>query len=124
MNNKVRRFLIEVARKRGGYIHYQELSDKCSLGLFFRDNPYDRLLIGKILGEISAFEHNQGRPLLSALVITKTGEEGDGFFKLCEELGFGSARKLKSDPAFSAIQMNRCYGFWQNDNNYLKYKDI
>lgn len=122
MNNKVRSFLIEIARKKSGYIHYQELSDQCGLGLYFRESPYDRKVIGEILGEISAFEHSQERPLLSALVISKSGEEGDGFFKLCEELSLGNARRLKNDPTFPAIQMNKCYEFWQDDNNYSKYK--
>ncbi len=124
MNNTVRNFLIELARKREGFIYYQQLSDRCNLGFNFRDNPSDRIEIGRILGEISEFEHNEGRPLLSAVVLSKSLQEGDGFFKLCEELGFGSYRKIKSDPAFASIQMNRCYEFWQNDSSYTKYRDL
>ncbi|MDD3662731.1 MAG: hypothetical protein PHT84_02600 [Candidatus Pacebacteria bacterium] len=124
MNNNVRLYLIELARKRQGFIYYQELSDNCNLGFNFRESPYDRKEIGRILGEISEFEHNHDRPLLSALVLSKNLEEGDGFYKLCEELGFGSYRKLKGDPAFPSIQMNRCYEFWQNESNYSKYKDL
>ena len=124
MNNEVRLFLIELARKRQGFIYYQDLSDKCNLGFNFQDNPNDRTEIGRILGEISEYEYNQGKPLLSALVLSKSLQEGDGFFKLCEELGYGSYRKIKSDPAFTSIQMNRCYEFWQNDNNYKKYRDL
>jgi hypothetical protein len=125
MNKEVRSALIEVARNRiKNYIHYQELSDKCDLRLNMRDNPHDRLEIGRILGEISEFEYDNGRPLLSALVITKGGEEGDGFFKLCESLGMGSWNRLKRDPAFAASHMNKCYDFWLKNDNYKKYKDI
>jgi hypothetical protein len=124
MNHEVRLFLIELARKRHGFIFYQDLSDKCNLGFNFRESPYDRKEIGRILGEISAFEHSNDRPLLSALVLSKSLEEGDGFYRLCEELGYGSYRKLKGDPTFAPIQMNRCYEFWQNDSNYAKYRDL
>lgn len=124
MNYEVRTFLIKRARNRDGIVHYQELSDKCNLGFNFRDNPHDRVEIGKILAEISTFEHTHDRPLLSSLVLTKQFEEGDGFYKLCVELGFGNYRKIKRDPGFASIQMKRCYEFWQNDSNYIKYKDI
>lgn len=123
MNRIVRSKLIEIARKRGGYIHYQQLANECNLGLFFQDNPSHRKEIGRILGEISAFEEEHRRPLLSSLVISQGGDEGYGFFKLCEELGYGNWKKLKNDPAFPSIQMNRCYDFWQNDDNYTAFRE-
>lgn len=124
MNKTVRSFLIELARNGKEYIFYQDLSDQCNLGFSFRDNPHDRVEIGIILGEISEYEHKHGRPLLSSLVLTKSMEEGDGFYKLCERLGWGSFKKIKNDATFAAIQMNKCYEFWQNDDNYNKYSDI
>ena len=124
MNKIVRAKLIEIARKGKGYIQYQELSDQCNLGFSYKDFPIHRTEIGDILGEILEFEHKQGRPLLSSLVISASGEEGDGYYKLCEELGYGSFGRLKRDATFAAKQMKRCYDFWQNDKNYLKYKDI
>ncbi len=123
MNETVRRKLIEVARRRGEQtITYQELSDACNLGLVMRVSEFDRAEIGRILGAISEFEHNQSRPLLSALVLTKgSGYEGNGFFKLCEELGFGSWKRLQKDESFPITQMRRCYEFWKNDENYLTH---
>lgn len=123
MNAKVRTFLIELARdKRKGYIHYQELSEVCGLG-FDMSIPHHRLEIGAVLGDISVYEHNHKRPLLSALVLTTSFAEGDGFFKLCEELDYGGSwKKLKEDPGFVSLRMNECYEFWQNDRKYLKYK--
>jgi hypothetical protein len=42
-----------------------------------------------ILGQLSFDEHEAGRPLLSVLVVHKTGDmqPGDGFFELAESLG-------------------------------------
>ncbi len=123
MNETVRRTLIELARKRGEQsITYQELSDQSNLGLVMRDSEYARAEIGRILGEVSVYEHQQKRPLLSSLVLSKgSGYEGDGFFKLCEELGFGPWRKLQKDELFPIIEMKKCYEFWKDDINYAQY---
>lgn len=122
MNKDIRNHLIEIARERQ-IIYYQELCDKCELRLNMRENPTDRLEIGRLLGEISTHEYQNGRPLLSALVLTKGGEEGDGFYKLCEELGItGDWRKLKKDGIFAAQEIQRCHDFWRDNTNYLNCK--
>lgn len=122
MNEKVRTHLVEIARN-GKTITYQELSDQCKLGLIMRESEYARAEIGRILGEISVFEHNNGRPLISSLVISKGDNyQGDGFYKLSEELGFGNWKKLKADISFEIGQMNACYDFWKDNTNYSKYK--
>jgi len=121
MNKQIRKYLISIARRKG-IVHYQELCDHFNLNLNMRERPHDRKEIGRILGEISTFEHNKdGRPLLSALVLSKSFEEGDGFFKLAEELGFGNWRRLKSGDIFQSQEMNRCYDYWQNESKYIKY---
>ncbi len=122
MHETVRKALIEVARQRTKQtITYQELSDKCKLGLNMRDNPSDRTKIGIILGEISKFEHNNKRPFLSSIVIRLIdGEEGEGFYKLAEKLGYGPIKKLKED-CFEEIQIGKCIEFWSNEENYKKF---
>lgn len=123
MNTKVREYLIEVARKRTDQtVTYQKLCDDCSLNLDMINSPYDRKVIGGILGEVSIFEYKNQRPLLSSLVVrSNDGEEGDGFYKLCEELGFGKAKKLKKN-CFEYEQIRDCIDFWTNEGNYIKYK--
>lgn len=122
MNEVVRKHLVEIARN-GKTITYQELSDKCKLGLIMRESEYARAEIGRILGDISALEHKNQRPLISSLVLSKGDNyQGDGFYKLCEILGFGNWKKLKADISFEIGQMNACYDFWKDDANYLKYK--
>lgn len=117
MDTTVRKKLIEIARKKGEQtITYQDLSDECGLGLVMRDSEFARAEIGRILGKISEFEHKHDRPLLSSLVLSKgSAYEGHGFFKLCEELGFGPWKKLQADITFPSIQMRRCYDFWKDD---------
>lgn len=118
MNNKVRVYLIKKARKKQTCF-YQELSDDCRLGLQMRESEFARAEIGRILGDISSFEHDNGRPLISALVISKGDNyQGDGFYKLAEDLGFGKWTKLKNDISFEIGQMNACFEFWGDENNY------
>jgi hypothetical protein len=46
--------------------------------------------IGKVLGRISTYEHEHGRPLLSCLVVQQASQQaGIGFGVLARELGFG-----------------------------------
>ena len=126
MNNEVRKFLIELARKRTNQtITYQKLSDECNLGLYMQDGIHIRAQMGKLLGDISIYEHSNNRPLLSALVIRQGDNyEGDGFYKLADELGFGDWKKLKREGIFEIQEIKKCIEFWQNDNNYKKYRDL
>ena len=126
MNKNVRSYLIELARKKTDQtIYYQKLVDNCKLNLNLQDEPYHRTLLGEILGEISVFEHENNRPLLSSLVIRKGDNyEGDGFYKLAEELGFGKWTNLKKEGIFEIQQIKECIEFWQIDSNYHKFKDV
>ena len=86
MTKDIRLKLIELARLRTTWT-YSQLNDQLMLGLDFNLEVH-RQLIGEWLGEISLHEHSKGRPLLSSLITHKNGqrEQGDGFYKLCEEL--------------------------------------
>jgi len=122
MDKDIRNLLIDIARRKQ-IIYYQELCDKCQLGLNMRENPSDRLEIGRLLGDISTYEFNNDRPLLSAVVITKGGEEGDGFYKLCQALGLtGDWKKLKREGIFAALEIKKCHEFWSNNENYESFK--
>ena len=122
MDYRVRTHLIELASK-GKTTTYQELSNACHLGLDMQASEYDRVEIGKILGEISMFEHSNGRPLLSAIVLTKGSHyEGDGFYKMAQDLGFGPWITLR-ESAFDVMEINHCFEFWKNQNNYSLYKE-
>jgi len=126
MNKNIRTYLIELSRQRANQtVTYQKLSDDCSLGLNMLENPSDRTTLGKLLGEISTYEFNNGRPLLSALVL-RSGDnyEGDGFYKLAEDLGFGNWKRLKKEGIFEIQEIKKCIDFWVNDVNYKKNKNI
>lgn len=123
MEKDIRKKLIELARLKTPW-SYSQLNAQLELGLDFR-NGYDRDRIGEMLGEISRYEFSKKRPLLSSLIIhqAKDREQGDGFYKLCEELLGIDWMELKADKEFELEKMKECYAYWKDDSNYKKFKD-
>lgn len=119
MNTEVRKYLIEVARKRQTST-YSEVNDACRLGLVWEGN-HASAEIGRILGEISEYEFQHNRPLISAIVFKKgTTEQGEGFYALCEHLGIGTQTQLRNN-FFAELEVGRCHDYWSNDEQYAKY---
>ena len=118
MTKEIRLQLIELARLRTMWT-YTQLNEHLDLRLNF-NNDYHRKLIGKWLGEISTHEHTNKRPLLSSLITHKNGkrEQGDGFYRLCEELFDRDWENLKQDKAWENRLIADCYTFWGNPQNY------
>ena len=74
-------------------------------------NPTDRNEIARILGEISTYEHSQGRPLLSAVVILQDKNiPGQGFFTLARELGLYSGG---DDLSFFCRELVKVHETWK-----------
>ncbi|MFK7107715.1 hypothetical protein [Flavobacterium oreochromis] len=124
MNKEVRKYLIELSRKKPFQtVSYQKLCNDCLLGLDM-SNIGDRQKISDILEDISVFEFKNNRYLLSSLVIKVNSDiEGDGFFKLLERFGYGKKAKLKEDLQHIE-EMNKCIDYWSDDKNYNEFKDI
>jgi hypothetical protein len=122
MKKEIRDKLIELARLKTPW-SYSQLNDQLLLGLHFK-HSYDREIIGDWLGEISMYEFNKGRPLLSALIIHGNDrEQGDGFYKLCEDIYERPWEELKADKNFEVEKMKECYAFWKDNDNYKKFKN-
>jgi len=108
MHQKLYKRLIAVARQP----NVTRYSDIAPLARLDMHSAADRLTIGKLLGEISTFEHQQGHPLLSAVVILKVKNiPGQRFFKLARELGryHGS-----NDFMFFVQELRRVHDYWQS----------
>lgn len=122
MDRDIRAKLIEYARIKRT-LSYSQLNDQLQLGYDF-NIKHDRKLIGDDLGDISCYEHSKRRPLLSALVVRKgSGHEGDGFYKLCEKLGYGDWRILRRSSEFDLKRQQECFDFWRSNDNYRRFQD-
>ena len=112
--DKIRRKLIEVA-KRPGLIFYTELFGPYGLDM---GNPDHRNNIAAtILGKISEKEHEEGRPLLSVVVVHKDDyRPGTGFYSMMIDLGIIGGGKIsdeQKDNLFSE-HAKAVYEYWKN----------
>ncbi|MGE3109696.1 MAG: hypothetical protein AB7O77_15265 [Phycisphaerales bacterium] len=102
---EIRAILINKAKERA-MIPYSDLVAQVRAVNF---NAFDVRLFS-ILGQLSTDEHEQGRPLLSVLVVHKTGDmqPGDGFFELAESLGRDTSNLLEAWIA----EVQKVYQYW------------
>ncbi len=102
--------LIDVARRKGR-IAYSELVEKIHAIDIGAHDP--RLF--HLLGEISTEEDNEGRGMLTAIVVHKSGDmqPGPGFFELAKSLGKDTTDIL----ACWIKEFNRVHDYWANKAN-------
>lgn len=79
MNQEVRKFLIDQCVK-GEPVYYETIGQMLGLDL---GEPADRLVLSKTLGEISAYEYRNERPLVSAIAIYKQKNDHGVVFTIC-----------------------------------------
>jgi hypothetical protein len=111
MNESIYNKLLEVARP-GKTVPYSEVAQIVELDMGTADH---RAQMATLLDEISSFEHEHGRPLLSAVVVHGQGGEaagtpGGGFFKLAARL---KAQKASDNVTFFAKELGRVHDYWK-----------
>ncbi|MFQ5793804.1 MAG: restriction endonuclease [Candidatus Bipolaricaulia bacterium] len=108
INEMIRARLIEAARA-GQTITYSEIASMLTDSHL--DVEPDLDLIERVLMTVSREEHNEGRPLLSAVVVLPESEcPGERFFALAQELG---AYDGVDDSRFFSQELQRVYEYWQ-----------
>jgi hypothetical protein len=102
---EIRTILIRKAKERA-MIPYSDLAAQVRAVNF---SAFDVRLFS-ILGQLSTEEHDHGRPLLSVLVVHKSGDmqPGEGFFDLAESLGRDTSSLLTA----WIVEVQRVYQFW------------
>lgn len=91
-------------------IAYGEIAPLAELDMSRRN---DRKAISAILGEISTLEHEQGHPLLSAVVVlAETNMPGQGFFTLAKDLGLHVGT---NDLTFFSHELDKVHRFWAEE---------
>ena len=104
MNKAIYEKLKEVARSKN-------ITNYGAIAPIARVEPHNPILWG-ILDEINRYEHREGHPMLSAVVIVQEeNKPGEGFFKLARDLGmfFGS-----DELAFWVSELNRVWDYWSS----------
>lgn len=111
---KVREILIDVARRKS-IINYGRLVKRAGLEskYDFAKNPHQRIEFGGVLGDISEYEFDNDRPLLSCVVVgTETNMPGGGFFDLVTDLTGKEFANWEAKEEFAMKELNRIYDYW------------
>ena len=104
---------IQVA-KSGGITHYSDIAPLVGLSMML---PPDRKTLADMLNHISESEHENGKPLLAAVVILKRNPvgvkkkiPGNGFFGMAQKVGLYNG----GDPVeFWECELKRVHDCWR-----------
>lgn len=117
IDQDIYRKLISIAEAKTT-ITYQELASVHGLTM---DNPASRARLADLLGQISAEEYKNGRPLLSVLVVNKaSGMPGQGFFHLAKRLG---SHDQRDDLTFFVSELKKVHEYWASFPNETADED-
>ena len=101
--------LRQVARARDT-VFYSEIAPTVGIDT---GNPNFAALVGHILDEVNRVEFAQGRPLLSAIVISKENNmPGRGFFECARDLGRYSGKGDLEHLGFWVEELRRVHDYW------------
>ena len=108
---KIYNELITAARYRGT-LAYKQMAKMMGLP---SSGSYMGSQLGTILGEISEDEINNGRPMLSAIVVGVSGEPGKGFYGLAMEFGKLLEDSKEAREKFWESEKAAVYETWKFD---------
>lgn len=108
----ITRRLYRVARDRST-ITYSDLCAEAARAGAIRLEPHDAPLAA-LLGQVNVLEHEAGRPLISALVVHKTGDwqPGVGFWSMARDLGIDPGSDDEVRMEFWVRELENCYTAW------------
>lgn len=110
----LRQTLIDIARRRD-VIHYRPVADILGIVTDRLDHCPE---LNDALDNISTYEHDHGRPLLSVVVVRQDPEDqrpGAGFFKMAKRNGVQLPGQ--DNETFFAVELQRAYDCWQEAGN-------
>jgi hypothetical protein len=103
-------YMLVYAAHTGTTVFYEDIA--ALLGI---QQPGSHMAVetGRVLGEISEAEHEAGRPMLSAVAGGVSGQPGEGFFGLAQELGRLPNESKEAKRQFWEAEKQAVYGTWQ-----------
>ena len=96
-------------------IAYSDLTAAASRAGLVAPDPHSSATAG-LLGQIALLEHEAKRPLLSAVVVHKSGDlaPGPGFWNFARELDMATSTGEHAELAFWSKELQRCHAYWRN----------
>ena len=111
---EIRRELIKCAKKPDT-ITYARLADWVNVNYQFHYGPEEQRF-HNMLGNVSTYEFDNRRPLLSVIVVTAAeSRPGPGFFVLAKRLG--KQEQGVDDETFFAQETRELFDRWKNNDD-------
>ena len=106
----IRRSLVETAEEQTT-IFYSDLGALIGLDM---SQPDQRTELSDLLGRINIAEHEEDRPMLSAVAVLKgEGRPGQGFFEIAHWLGrYDGNKDPRVQERFFIAELKRVYACW------------
>jgi len=98
------------AARYGGITTYQAIAQIMNLPL---TGSHMGREVGHVVGAISEDELNNGRPMLSAIVVSVSGRPGPGFFALARDLGKLKEDSKEAEERFWEMERAAIYKTWR-----------
>ncbi len=98
---------VKIGDNDNSFVRYKPLAEK--FGLPF-NNSYERDQLYHILGNISEYEYEHKRPMLSVIVVNDEYKPGKGFFTLARRLGVPG---VVDEDGFALDERKRLFDYWK-----------
>jgi hypothetical protein len=96
----------------GNTTSYGVLCDEMARSSLPRLDPHGTTFAA-LLGQINVLEHDAGRPLISAVVVSKeAGEPGVGFWNIARDLGVAFGDSAEEREAFWLESLKACFDYY------------
>lgn len=103
---------VKIGDNNNSFARYKPLAGKVGVPY---GNEYERDLFHAMLGNVSQYEFENGRPMLSVVVVTEDLIPGRGFFKLARELG--KQKPDIDDDTFAVRERKDLFEYWKNNED-------
>jgi hypothetical protein len=102
---------VKIGDSRKSFVRYKPLAEKVNIPF---GNEYERSLLYGMLGNISRYEFEHGRPLMSVIVVNDEYAPGKGFFTLAKS----ELKKQKPDEdndKFALTERKALFDYWKSN---------
>ena len=96
------------AAQHHGFVTYQEVAQANGFPTF---GSYMGRVVGELVGLVSENEVDQGRPMMSSIVVGVSGKPGKGYFDWAKELGL--LNEGEDEDAFWHAECEKIYEAWK-----------
>lgn len=101
---------VKIGDNDKSFVRYKPLAGKSGVPY---ENEHERNLFHDMLGNISSYEFEHNRPLLSVIVVNDQYTPGKGFFRLAKS-ELKKQRPSEDNDEFAVKERKALFEFWKN----------